>query len=226
MPHKRRLHKLIDEQVKKWEFARSQKEERKIIKPVVSISREPGSGGRLIAEALSEKIGFTVFHQEVVHEMAKNAEVGIRIIETLDERGLNVIDNWIGSIIQDRHLWPDEYMKHLMKLIGTIGKHGNSIIVGRGANFILLPQKSLKVRIIAPFKERVANISKSFDISEEDADFRIIRTESNRRAFVRKHFNAKISEPLHYDLIINTGVLSIPDAVTAISGILKNKFPA
>ena len=31
------------------------------------------------------------------------------------------------------HIWPDEYLRHLTQVVGTIGKQGNTVIVGRGA---------------------------------------------------------------------------------------------
>ena len=47
-----------------------------------------------------------------------------------------------------------------------------------------------------------------------------MRTESDRRAFIRKYFNANITDPTNYDLTINTAVLSVDDAVKVISSAL------
>ncbi|MFO7558446.1 MAG: hypothetical protein R6X10_06415 [Desulfobacterales bacterium] len=44
------------------------------------------------------------------------------------------------------------------------------------------------------------------------------KTESNRRAFVRKYFNANITDPQNDDFILNTGTLSIDAAVNAVVG--------
>ena len=96
------------------------------------------------------------------------------------------------------------------------GKHGRAIIVGRGANFILPPDNRFRVRVVAPQQFRIENVAKNFNIPEREAKRRVIRTESDRRAFIRKYFNADIADPLNYDLIINTGTLSIDDAVNAI----------
>ncbi|MBW1837877.1 MAG: hypothetical protein JRI99_13255, partial [Deltaproteobacteria bacterium] len=40
------------------------------------------------------------------------------------------------------------------------------------------------------------------------------------KAFIKKYFNGDIRDPLNYDLIINTGALTIDDAVNAVSGTL------
>ena len=90
---------------------------------------------------LNEKLGIDIFHQEVIHKIAESADVSETVLETLDERGLNTLEHWISSLVHERHLWPDRYMQHLMKVIGTIGNHGRAVIVGRGANFILPADK-------------------------------------------------------------------------------------
>ena len=56
----------------------------------------------------------------------------------------------------------------------------------------------------------------------EDAKPRVLKTESDRKAFVKKYFNDDITNPLNYDLIINSGILSIDDAANAARGALSN----
>ena len=59
-------------------------------------------------------------------------------------------------------------------------------------------------------------MARVFDVTAEDAKIRIIRTESDRRAFIRKYFHADITDPINYDLVINTGALGIDKAVEAV----------
>jgi cytidylate kinase len=219
----RSIHQIIEEQVQKWQILDKQEKKEAEEISVVTISREPGSGGNIVAKSLSEKLGFDLFYQEVIHEMAESARVSVRLLETLDEKGVSVLEDWISSLVDKRHLWPDRYLQHLMKVIGTIGKHGRAIIVGRGANFVLPPDKSLSVRIVAPLEIRIKNVTRDFGIDTQEARRRVIRTDSDRRAFVRKYFNADIGAPLNYDLVINIGILSIEGAVDAIKGALGQK---
>ena len=220
-PKTRSIEQIIEEQVRRWQIMRTEekKEEERI--SVVTFSRERGSGGDILAERLAEKLGYELFHQEVLHNMAESARVSVQFLETLDEKGVSVLDEWISSLVDKRHLWPDRYLQHLMKIIGTIGKHGQAIIIGRGANFVLPPDKRLSIRVIAPMEERIRNVSKKLGMTVEKAKPRVITTESDRKAFIRKYFNADITDIFHYDLIINTENLSIDDAINAISGVLK-----
>jgi len=214
--------KIIEEQVKKWQIMKVKEQKKAIVFPVITISREPGSGGRIVATELGKKLSLDVFHQEIINEMAESAQVSSRILETLDEKGLSVLDEWITSLVDKQHLWPDQYLRHLMKVIGTIGKHGSAVIVGRGANFVLPSEGRIRVRIVAPLNVRVENVSSNFGVSAEDAKRRIIRTESERRAFIRKYFNADITDPINYDLVLNTGTLSIEAAANVIKSASKS----
>ena len=212
--------KIIEEQVNRWQITRKKEVAEKEGVSIVTLSREPGSGGRIIAGRLAEKLSIDIFHQEVIHQIAESADVSATVLETLDERGLNTLEHWISSLVHERHLWPDRYMQHLMKVIGTIGSHGRAVVVGRGANFILPPEKRFAVRIVAPQAWRIENVSKEFDISLEEARRRVLRTDSDRRAFIRKYFNADIADPTNYDLVINTNTLKLDDAVNVISAAL------
>ncbi|MBW2642642.1 MAG: cytidylate kinase-like family protein [Deltaproteobacteria bacterium] len=217
----RSVEQIIEEQVRRWQIMRTEekKEEERI--SVVTFSRERGSGGDILAERLAEKLGYELFHQEVLHNMAESARVSVQFLETLDEKGVSVLDEWISSLVDRRHLWPDRYLQHLMKIIGTIGKHGRAIIIGRGSNFVLPPDKRLSIRVIAPMEERIRNVSKELDITVEEAKQRVIKTESDRKAFIKKYFNADIADIFNYDLIINTENLSIDEAVNIINGALN-----
>jgi cytidylate kinase len=216
----RSMERLIEEQMQRWRLMQAEKKPEKEILPVITISREPGSGGRIVAQKLAAKLNGEVFHQEVLHAMAKRAEVSQQMLATMDEKGLSILEDWISSLVYDRHMWPDEYLKHLMNVIGTIGKHGRAVVVGRGANFILPPEQRFRVRITAPRRFRIQNVAREFNVSDEEAKRRVIQTESDRKAFIRKYFNSDIADPDNYDLVINTEILSLDMTTEVIAAAL------
>lgn len=218
---RRSIEQLVDEQVKKWEFNHKEKPAGTTTFSVVTVSRDPGSGGKLIAKGIAETLGYDLFHQEVIHEMARSAKVSSRILESLDEKALSMLDDWVSAVVHKKHLWPDEYLQHLLKVIGTIGKHGKAVMVGRGANFVLPPESTFRLRVIAPRDFRAQKVSEKFDISVKDAKRRILKTESDRRAFIRKYFHAYIEDPKNYDMVINTDKLSLEEAIDGVCHILK-----
>ena len=211
----RAIHQLIEEQVRRWEILKH-KEAEEAATPVITLSREPGSGGKVVAAAVADQLGLALFHQELINAMAENADTSTRVIRTLDERGVSMLDDWVSAAISDRHLWPDEVSRMLMQVIGTIAGHGNAIIVGRGANFILPPESRFRVRIIAPLEMRVNRVAETYGVDKKEAKRRVLRTESDRRAFVRKYFHSDIRDPANYDMILNTGTLAVESAAAAI----------
>jgi cytidylate kinase len=213
----RSIEQIIEEQIHTWKLMQIEKPTETPGASIITISREPGSGGSIIAKHLAEKLEIDLFHQKILHEMAKNPDVNTQLLKTLDEKGLSILEDWISSLVLDRYVWPDQYLKQLMKVIGTIGKHGRAVIVGRGANFILPPEDCFRVRVISPQRVRVQNVVKRFNIPENEAKRRVIRTESDRRAFIKKYFNAEIADPANYDMVINTGTVNVESAATAIA---------
>jgi cytidylate kinase len=209
------IHHLIEEQVRRWEIFKKERREETVI-PVITLSRQPGSGGKFVAQAVADMLGLDLFHQELINAMAENADTSTRVIRTLDEKGLSMLEDWVSAAITERHLWPDEVARVLMRVIGTIGRHGKAIVVGRGANFVLPPENRFRVRIIAPVEMRVNCVAETYGISKKEAKRRVLRSESNRRAFVRKYFHSDIADPANYDMILNTGTLSIESAAASI----------
>jgi cytidylate kinase len=59
--------------------------------------------------------------------------------------------------------------------------------------------------------------------TKAEAEQYIIKTENNRKAFVRKYFNSDIADPAHYDMIINTERISMEGATEAIIVAFKQR---
>jgi cytidylate kinase len=147
----RSLDFLVDEQLAKWRQKRvEQKKEAVTPDFCITISREPGSGGSEIARRLAADLGMDLIGAQIIHKVAEQAGVSDKVVASLDEKEVTRRDSWIDSMFRTRHIWPDEYLLHLTKVVGTIGKQGNTVIVGRGAQFILPPQETFRVRLIAP----------------------------------------------------------------------------
>jgi hypothetical protein len=127
----RSIEVLVDEQLKKWQI---QTKERKTVKakpgPVITISREPGSGGSEVARRLAGDLNMDLVGAQIIQKIAESADMSTRVIHSLDEKEVSTRDTWLDSLFETRHLWPDQYLYHLTKVIGTMGRQGNFIIVG------------------------------------------------------------------------------------------------
>lgn len=209
----RSIHQIIDEQIKRWELDKKQLPQLIEAYRSVTISRESGSRGQEVAQKLAQKTGFNLFHNEILEAMIQSSKISKTLLETLDEKSMNVVDDIVSNFVNEHHLWPDEYSKLLLKTLNTIGSHGNSIILGRGSNFALEKANALKIRIVAPAKSRKKHIQQSRDMNAEDAWKYMESTDANRVAFVKRYFNSDAGDPANYDMVLNTGTLSVDKVV-------------
>lgn len=213
------IEQFVQQQVKKWESiypAKERKGEARI--PVITVSMEPGAGGSIVAQEIATRLDFDLFNRGIIKGIAESAQISASVVETLEKTRLSGIEDFISSLLNKYYIYPGLYLEHLMKVVCTIAEHGRAVIVGRGANFILPPEKRFSVRVVAPLDVRIQNVARRFGVSAEEAKRRIIRRESRRSAFIRQSFNADIADPIHYDLTITTGKLSMEAAVEAVIG--------
>ena len=213
---------FVKQQVRKWEVSPAKKDLKPEARvPVITVSMEPGSGGSLIAQKVADRLGFDYFHRDIIQGIAKSTKIRASVIDTLEKERLTGIEDFIASLYRDQYLYPGIYMEHLLKVINTIANHGNAVIVGRGANFILPPDKRFSVRVVAPLEIRIQNVARAYDVPAEKAEKRVIGRESRRSAFIRKSYNADIADPENYDLTVNTGRMSIETATKAVIAAVK-----
>jgi cytidylate kinase len=214
MEKKASIETFIKDQIEKW------KKQTDTHIPVITISSEPGSGGRVIAQGLAKRLGIDLFDRDIVKEIAESAHISGAVIETMEKDRLSGIKDFISSLVNDRYLWPGVYLDHLMKVVAAIASHGNAIIVGRGANFLIPPEDRLSLRVIAPLEVRVKNVAKEFGVTREEAKRRVINRENRRSTFIRQSFNADVADPRNYDLVVNTQKLDIDAALGAVIGMV------
>ena len=205
---------FIKEQIEKW------KKQTQTHIPVITISSEPGSGGRVIARGLAKRLGIDLFDRNIVKEIAESARISGAVIETMEKDRLSGIKDFISSLVNDRYLWPGVYLDHLMKVVAAIASHGNAIIVGRGANFLIPAEDRLSIRVISPLETRVNNVAKEFGVTREEAKRRVINRENRRSAFIRQSFNADVADPRNYDLVVNTQKLDMDASLGAVIGMV------
>jgi cytidylate kinase len=158
---------------------------------------------------------------QIIQHVAESARMSRKVIESLDEKEVTMRDTLLNTLFKDRHLWPDEYLQHLTKVIATIGRYGNAIIVGRGANYILPPAETFHVRIIAPLEYRIKHVMEDRKYDKAQAEQYVVKTENDRKAFVRKYFNVDVADFKQYDIVINTGSVTIEGGAEAIKVAFK-----
>lgn len=203
----RSFDKIIEEQIKRWQTDQKKKYKNPI-RPVITMSRLPGAMSNALAQKLARDLEIDLFDHEIVEEIATNAKRSQQIVESLDEQDRGIFDEWIAVLGED-HMWAYEYLQHLTQVVGAIGAHGHAIIVGRGASYILPKEVCLRLLVVAPLETRIQNVMRTYKVADKEARRQVMRTEADRKAFIRKYFQADMMDPMNYDMVINTEHIDI-----------------
>jgi cytidylate kinase len=216
---------IVDQQIKRWELEKKRPDEVKAISPrpgmIITISRQRGSGGSIVANRLAELTGFTLINREIIDQISRERGIQKRLVESLDEADRSNFQLWVDGIFRGRIVDSSDYLQSLVKIIGAISIHGKAIIVGRGANFIVGNKTGFHVRIIADNRYRIESLRQRRGFGREQAEEEIGKIDQQRRKFIKNHFNSDINDPSAYDLIINSTYLEI----NKIAGIILNAYP-
>jgi len=202
---------LIDRQLTRRQvFERAPKstqpaaEEKPPLLRVITISRETGSGGRTLAARLAKRLDFELIDRQIVDKLSHDTGARERLIASLDERTRSAVGLWVEGILTGRYIDQSEYANALCRSITTLAEHGDSVIIGRGANVILGPRGGLHVRVIAPPEVRVQNLMRHMAMAPREAREHIDLCDEERRRFYAEVLNADIENPNDYHLVINT----------------------
>jgi cytidylate kinase len=192
--------------------------------PYLLISREKGAGGTTVAELVGKRLGWQVFNNKIVDEIAQKANVRRQLIESLDERDQATIEGIVGQLLHPQHMRTSAYLAYLKEIVLALGNQGRVVIVGRGAQYILPSQFGLNVRMVAPVEQRVRRIAADEGLSLKAARAKIESVDRGREHLVRRYFDQDVADPLNHDLTINTAELSLEQATEIVLAALRQKL--
>ncbi len=215
---------IVDHQVQKWSQQQKRTRSAKHLPPVVTISRQYGGRGAAIARSVADRLGYSCWDQEILHEMARHANAPRVLFESLDERRRNAVTEVIGVFDERNQITASNYMKELMRVLHTLAEHGEAVIVGRGAHYILDPASTLRVRAVAELDIRIAGLAERNQISPEAAHSEARAVDSERRGFIRQNYDRDLEDPAGYDLTVNTGSLSLELATDLVVTCFRGRF--
>ncbi len=173
---------------------------------VLTFSRQMGSGGNHIAQAVAERLGLRLVDREIINQAAVQAGVPEVALAEIDELGL------LG--VRPRPSALRLYRETAAELIAKLAGEGNLLFLGRAGQVILAGRPGvLHVRVIAPRALRVNRVETFCHVSDEIAGALVDASDQSRAAYLRRHYRADWQDPALYDLILNMSQLTIPAAV-------------
>ncbi len=222
---------IVDRQLRRWDLEvgaerheRSRGEHRLTAHPIITVSRQHGSLGSDIAADLAQRFGYTLLHRDVIDRIAESTEYSTRLLQRLDEHARSDLETLVESMFAGKYVDASDYSRGLLKTLLGIARLGGVVVVGRGANFIVGPDRGFHVRVVAPREARITEIARRGDLSPRDAAREVDQVDRDRAEFIRSTFHRSVDDPLGYDLVINSAGLTAASVTSWLADVAHEKF--
>jgi cytidylate kinase len=194
--------------------------------PCIALSRLPGSAAATLGLDLSKRLGFDFFGIELVDRMAREEGLPKQLAAAFDEHVRSGIDRYLVDAFREGSLLESDYLRHLVHAIRSIGEAGGAVFLGRGAPYILPPDRTLRVLVVAPRASRVERLAKARGLAREEAERELRREEHERKRFLTHYFRVDPDDPERYDLCVNTETLARAGACETVLMAYQRRFGA
>jgi len=203
--------------------------------PVITISRHYGCSAKEFASLLGDKLNelhtnkndkteWTWINKEIFVKTAKELNLKeSRILHVFEGQKKGLIDSIILSSTEKYYTSDTAIMKKIIEVIRSFAEHGHIIIIGLGSVAITRDiEKSLHVRLEAPFKWRVENAAQKYGLSISETE-KITKETDLKRDALRKMYTPKSEPDELFDVTYNISTLNKEEVVDSIICILKRK---
>jgi len=206
--------------------------------PIVTISRQYGSGGSVLAAEVAKELGWPLLDNAFVDAVAEGAGVSPEDVALREERVPTLTERLLSAIA----LGSPEAMPTLLEatlplteerllavtteVIEQAASHGPCVIVGRGSQAVLARREdALHVFCCATHEALIARAAERLGTDAEHARRKVNETNNQRAQYVRGHFGRDWGAPENYHLCVNTATLGIPAAVELVVTMTRRRFP-
>jgi len=162
---------------------------------VITISREFGSFGDVLAKRVAHALGYHLVDKAFVSAVLRQYGVAEFDLEYETQPGF-----WDGLDAQkaDRR---DVMVRMLNLVVRTVARHGNAVILGRSGYAILTGLSDvLHVRLQAPLDDRIAAIQAQQNIALDVATELVKEKDAIRTAFIKSFYSVPWASSNSFDL--------------------------
>ena len=205
---------------------------------VLAISRQMGSGGSYIGQAVANRLGLKYIDREILAEAAKLLGAEDQNLEGLEE---HVANTWVRFT---RHLsfgppdalftppriretiFEEDLYQIERQIIRELAARENCVIIGRAGSFVLREHPGvIRVFVHAPEAFRVDQLVKTLGPQDRNAVRDLIRRSDRDRAkFIQTVCSCDWTSACHYDLTINPGTIGLDAATDLVAAVVERRL--
>lgn len=188
---------------------------------IVTIGREYGSEGHLIAEKLAQKLGIAVYDRKFIENSYELIGYSREILEKFDEKPINV---WISKKIgKHSNSIESHVQQRIFEFIMEKAERGESfVIVGRCADQLLRKNpNTVRVFVLGNIEEKIRHIMELFNLTRSKALAKIRRHDKKRKAYHNTYSDIKWGDSRGYHICINSSLLGVDGTVEILLDYVK-----
>ncbi len=193
------------------------------------ISHATGAGGEEVGRLVAERLGFLYVDDEIVARAAAKGGLGPKEVAD-EERRKSLVARVLEAIAQGGselgssipldgdELNSDDLRALIRDTIERTAARGNAVIVAHAASYAV-PQgrEALRVLVTASPQIRAARVGGAEGLDQAKAERAVKDSDAGRRDYLRRFYEVDDELPTHYDLVVNTDVLSVEQAAELVS---------
>lgn len=215
---------------------------------VVCISRTDGALGEEVGHLVAERMSYRYVDEEVIERAARLAQVDPQRVAAVEQRQpllralmekLASASELVGPVTlaagvpafsyvgeqQGRRYTPEDLRSLIQAAIEEVARAGRAVIVAHAASMTLAMRGDvLRAFVVGSPDTRARRIAEKRKISVDEATTAVSTGDRNRRDYFRRFYEIDEELPTHYDLVVNTDVLTPEHAAELIvcaAGVLR-----
>jgi len=185
---------------------------------VLTVNREYGGGGSIIAKRVAEILGWSLLDRTLIGAVARAAQVDDETAGRYDEH----VDSWwhrfhraglqaaaiqAGATPEEAQFFDADRVAAIAQcVIANAAAIGNCVIVGRGAQCVLQERRdALHVFIYGPWRERVSRVRSRVKPTGNIVEL-IRLIDQERASYIRTRYGCDWRDPHLYQMMISSQI--------------------
>ncbi|MBQ6697141.1 MAG: cytidylate kinase-like family protein [Lachnospiraceae bacterium] len=188
---------------------------------IISIGREFGSGGHVIAEALAKEFGIPLFDHNLLDHIAAEKNVDHNTLRKFDEKSRNV---FLSRTLKGHSSSPQDHLAQMQFdfLKRKADKGESFVVVGRCSEQVLKEYEGMISIFILGDKEcKLKRVQEVYKLSEDEARRKMERHDTSRKLYHNSYCKSKWGDSRSYDICVNSSRLGIEGTVEMLADYIR-----
>ncbi len=184
---------------------------------IISVGREFGSGGRVIAEALAKKFNVPIYDRHLITDIAEKTGLSPEEIEKYNENPKHRLVS--RSVRGFSNSIEDNIAEMQFNIIDQKAQSGESfVVVGRCSETKLRKYPALiSLFVLGDMSEKIKRVMEVYSLSEDEAKKLIEKKDKKRKRYHNYHCSGHWGDSRLYDLSINSSRLGIEGTIECLA---------